>query len=51
MGGLAWGEHEDRKKKSYNIETNYKHSRGRYGRLPLDDVYTCHGFFLKSMQV
>jgi hypothetical protein len=32
------GEHEDKQKRSYNIEINYKHSKGRYGRLPLDDV-------------
>jgi hypothetical protein len=39
------GEHEDKQKRSYNIEINYKHSKGRYGRLPLDDVYTCNEFF------
>jgi hypothetical protein len=32
-------------KKFYNIETNCKHSKGRCGRLPFGDVYTCHGFF------
>jgi hypothetical protein len=38
---------KDRQRKSYIIKTNYKHSEGGYGRLPLGDVYTCHGFFLK----
>jgi hypothetical protein len=45
MGGLAMGERENEQKKSYNIETNYKHFEGGYGKLPLSDVYTCHGFF------
>ncbi len=48
MGGLAMGECEDRQRKYYNIETNYKHSKGGYGRLPLGNVYTCHGFFLRG---
>jgi hypothetical protein len=50
MGGLAMGECEDRQRKSCNIETNCKHSKGGYGRLPLGGVYTCHDFFL-NMQV
>ncbi len=45
MGGLAMGECEDRQRKSCNIETNCKHSKRGYGRLPLDNVYTCDGFF------
>ncbi len=48
MGGLMMGECEDRQRKSCIIETNYKHSKGGYGRLPLGDVYTCHGFFQKT---
>jgi hypothetical protein len=31
------------KKKSCIAQKNYKHSKGGYGRLPLGDVYTCHG--------
>ncbi len=31
-------------KKSYIIQTNCKHSKGGYGRLPLGNVYTCHEF-------
>ncbi len=26
-------------------KTKCKHSKGGHGRLPLSDVYTCHGFF------
>jgi hypothetical protein len=45
MGSLVMGECKDKQRKFCIIETNYKHSEGRYGRLPLGDVYTCHGFF------
>jgi hypothetical protein len=45
MGNLAMGKCENRQRKNYIIETNYKHFKGGYGRLPLGDVYTCHGFF------
>jgi hypothetical protein len=45
MGGLAMGKCEDRQRKSYITETNYKHSEGGYGKLPLGNVYTCHNFF------
>jgi hypothetical protein len=45
MGGLAMGECENRQINYFIIETNCKHSEGGYGRLPLGDVYTCHGFF------
>jgi hypothetical protein len=44
MGGMAMGKCEDRQRKFCIAQTNCKHSRG-YGRLPLGDVYTCHGFF------
>jgi len=30
-------------RKSYIVQRNYKHTEGKYGRLPLGDVYTCHG--------
>ncbi len=45
MGNLAMGECQDKQRKTCNIETNYKHSKGRYRKLPLGNVYTCHGFF------
>jgi hypothetical protein len=32
-------------RKSYIIHTNCKHFKGKYGRLPMSNVYTCHGFF------
>ncbi len=48
IGGLAMGECKDRQRKFYIIETNCKHCKGGYGRLPLGDVYTCHGFFLRT---
>jgi len=44
MGNLAMGAWEDRERKYCNVETNCKHFRG-YGKLPMGDVYTCHGFF------
>jgi hypothetical protein len=37
-------------KKSYIVQTNYKHHEGGYGRLPLGDVYTCHGFLPKIIK-
>jgi hypothetical protein len=40
-----WANAKIDKKKSYIIETKYKHSKGGYGRLPLANFYTCHGFF------
>jgi hypothetical protein len=48
MGGLTMDKCKDRQRKSCITETNYKHSKGGYGRLPLGNVYTCHGF-LKIM--
>jgi hypothetical protein len=45
MGGLAMDKCEDRQRKSCITKTNYKHSKGRYGRLPLSNLYTCHGFY------
>jgi hypothetical protein len=45
MGNLARGECQDKQRKSCNTKTNYKHSKGEYGKLPLGDVYTYHGFF------
>jgi hypothetical protein len=44
MGGMAMGECENWQIKFYIVQTNYKHSEGGYGRLPLGDVYTRHGF-------
>jgi hypothetical protein len=51
MDDLVMGECEDKQRKSCNTETNCKHSKGGYGRLPLNNVYTCDGFFQKSVQV
>ncbi len=45
MGGMAMGECKDRQIKYCIVQTNYKHSKGGYGRLPLGNVYRCHGFF------
>jgi hypothetical protein len=45
MGGLVMGKCENRQRNSCNTETSCKHSEGRYGKLPLGDVYTCHGLF------
>ncbi len=44
MDNLKMGAYKDRQKKSCNTKTNYKHFKGGYGRLPMGDVYTCHGF-------
>ncbi len=43
MGNLVMGECKDKQRKSCNTKTNCKQFGGRYGRLPLGDVYTCHG--------
>jgi hypothetical protein len=45
MGGMAMGKCKNRQIKSCITKTNYKHSKGGYGWLPLGNVYTCHGFF------
>jgi hypothetical protein len=45
MGNMVMGKCEHRQKKSCIIKTNCKHSKGGYGRLPLGNVDTCHGFF------
>jgi L,D-peptidoglycan transpeptidase YkuD (ErfK/YbiS/YcfS/YnhG family) len=45
MGNLVMGKCKDKQRKSYNTETNCKHSKGGYGRLSLDNVYTYHDFF------
>ncbi len=42
------GECKDRQRKHCIVQTNCKHSEGGYGRLPLGDVYTCHGFLPKT---
>ncbi len=44
MGNMVKGECKNWQRKSYITQTNYKHYKGGYGRLPLGDVYTCHGF-------
>ncbi len=45
MGNMAMGKCEDSQRKSYITKTNCKHSEGGYGRLPLGNIYTCHGIF------
>ncbi len=45
MGGMAMGECKNWQRKSYIALKNCKHIEGRYGRLPLRNVYTCHGIF------
>jgi hypothetical protein len=49
MGNMAMGECKNWQRKFYIAQTNYKHSKRRYGRLPLGDVYTCHGFFPRTI--
>jgi hypothetical protein len=44
MGDMAMDEWKDKQIKSCIVQTNYKHSEGGYGRLPLGNVYTCHDF-------
>jgi hypothetical protein len=44
MGNKVMGKCEDCQRKSYIVQTNCKHFEGGYGRLPMGDVYTCHGF-------
>jgi hypothetical protein len=44
MGNMAMGECKNWKRKSCIAQINYKHFKGGYGRLPLGNVYTCHGF-------
>ncbi len=50
MGGMAMGECENWQRKSYIAQTNYKHFEGRYGELPLGNVYTCHGFLPRTCE-
>jgi hypothetical protein len=45
MSGMVMGECKNWQRKSCIIQRNYKHTKGGYGRLPLHDVYTCHGIF------
>ncbi len=47
MGGMVMGKCKDRQRKYWIAQTNYKHFEGGYGRLPLGNVYTCHGFLPK----
>jgi hypothetical protein len=50
MGDVAMGKCKNGQWKSYITQTNCKHSKGGYGRLPLSDVYTCHGFFQRPRE-
>jgi hypothetical protein len=47
MGGMVMGECKDRQRKYCIAQTNCKHSKRQYGKLPLGNVYTCHGFLPK----
>jgi hypothetical protein len=42
------GKCKNRQIKFCIVQTNYKHYEGGYGRLPLGNVYTCHGFLLRK---
>jgi hypothetical protein len=44
MGGMVMGECEEKQRKSWITQTDYKHFQRKYGRLQVDNVYTCHGF-------
>ncbi len=44
--GDGWMQKET--KKSYNTQTNCKHFQGRYKRLQLGNIYTCHGFLQRT---
>jgi hypothetical protein len=45
---MVMGEYKNRQRKFCISQTNYKHFEGGYGRLPLGNVYTCHGFLPKT---
>ncbi len=44
MGDLVMGKCENKQRKSCITQTNCKHFEGGYGKLPLVDIYKCHGF-------
>jgi hypothetical protein len=48
MGAMAMDECKDCQRKSYIAQTNCKHDEGRYGRLPLYNVYIGHGFLPRT---
>ncbi len=43
MGNMVMGECKNWQRKSCIAQRYCKHTKGGYGRLPLGDVYTCHG--------
>ncbi len=43
-----WANANIDKKKLALLKINCKHSKGGYGRLPLGNVYTCHGFLQRT---
>ncbi len=47
MGGMAMGECQNWQRMSCITQKICKHTEGGYGRLPLGDVYICHGIFQK----
>jgi hypothetical protein len=46
MGNMAMGECKNWQRKFCITQRNYKHIEGGYGRLPLGNVYACHGNFI-----
>jgi hypothetical protein len=48
MGDVVMDECEKKQKISYIVQIDYKHFQGRYGRLQLSNIYTCHGFFQRT---
>jgi len=47
-GDMVMGESQNRQGKIHIIQRNYKHFQGGYGRLQLNDVYTCHGLLERT---
>ncbi len=45
---MAMGECKYWQRKFYITQTNCTHYKGGCGRLPLGDVYTCHGFLPRT---
>jgi len=47
MGNMEMGKCKNWQRKSCIAQRNCEHFEGGYGKLPLGDVYTCHGFLSK----
>ncbi len=48
---MVMGKREDRQRKFYIAQIDYKHFQGGYGRLQLGNVYTCHGFLQRTCEL